>query len=445
MGDSPDDGAEGPAIEAPEPGVTEIERPGDGDPGDALIVEGSRNSSVFHHACDLVRAGVSKAGLLEEIRTFNTNRCRPPLSDSEIEHTVDSAWRCASPETAPMNAAANVVASGITPSDRPYLDACTVGQLWDQKFPTPRWAIKGIMPEGLGILAGPPKTGKSWFGTQAASSVALGRCTFGDFNVERGKALYCGLEDGPRRFQSRTKKQFADGDIPSSTLYLVGQGQLKTLNQGGLDQLRGFLDMHPTCKFVVIDTYGRFRGGRRSINNDRYQEDVGIGDKLQRLAHEYGISLLFVHHTRKMGAEDWVDTISGSTGIAGSADFILVLQRVRGGADATLHVTGRDILEQSFAMNFDAQTCLWKITGNAAEVAMSDQRVELRDYLVQLGAPETPTKIAAALGFPVTNVKNLLWKMREDGQIKSTGRGKYFVEAAEEDSKAYLKDRGIEN
>ncbi len=400
-------------------------RPDDDYQDDGVIVEGSRNSEVFSFACGLVREGVPKTELFDEARAFNSSRCVPPLPDAEIQQIVDSAWRYKS--GAPTDTDTNDISQSRDPH---FLDACTVEALLERDFPDPRWAIEEIIPEGLGVLAGRPKVGKSWLALQASISVASGRCTFGDFNVEPAKALYVGLEDGLRRFKWRTRKHLKFGGVPPSSLFLIEQGQIRTLDGGGLDQIRWFLDKHPEIRLVVIDTLGRFKGGRRTLNNDRYQDDVVVGDKLQRVAHDYGISLLLVHHVRKAEAEDWVDTISGSTGIAGSADYLLVLKRAREGADATLHVTGRDIVEQSFAMDFDPDTCLWKVSGNAAEVAMSRQRAVLVTFLRSQGTPETPTNIAAALGLSVNNVKNLLWKMKEAGQVQSEG-GKYFVEKLE--------------
>jgi RecA-family ATPase len=166
-----------------------------------------------------------------------------------------------------------------------------------------RWCFENLLPTGLGLLVGRPKVGKSWLALQLASSVALGSTTLGEFKVGGGTALYCGLEDGLKRFQSRTKKQLMTGDVPTSTLFLLAQGKLRTLDRGGMDQLRSFLDKHPDCRLVVVDTLARFKGGRRPVNSDRYQDDVVVGDKLQRLALERDICLLFVHHDRKLGAD----------------------------------------------------------------------------------------------------------------------------------------------
>src|SRR5437763_1224443 len=38
----------------------------------------------------------------------------------------------------------------------------TADQLMNTVFPEPRWAVPGILCEGVTLLTGPPKVGKSW-------------------------------------------------------------------------------------------------------------------------------------------------------------------------------------------------------------------------------------------------------------------------------------------
>ena len=62
-----------------------------------------------------------------------------------------------------------------------------------------------------------------------------------------------------------------------------------------------------------------------------------------------GAALLVVHHTRKLDSADFVDSVSGTQGLAGAADYVLVLKRQRHSTDATLAVTGRDVPEAEYA------------------------------------------------------------------------------------------------
>src|ERR671920_1005594 len=80
-------------------------------------------------------------------------------------------------------------------------------------------------------------------------------------------------------------------------------------------------------------------------------------------------------HLRKLGAADPLDEISGSTGLSGGADGVLVLKRDRGRADAYLHVTGREIEEEvELALRWDANLASWSLVGDADEYRLSNER-----------------------------------------------------------------------
>ena len=66
-----------------------------------------------------------------------------------------------------------------------------------------------------------------------------------------------------------------------------------------------------------------------------------------------GASPLLIHHDRKATAADYVDAVSGTHGVAGAMDTILVLARERGSDRAVLKVTGRDIPEGEYALTSD--------------------------------------------------------------------------------------------
>ncbi|MDP2815826.1 MAG: AAA family ATPase, partial [Rectinemataceae bacterium] len=66
---------------------------------------------------------------------------------------------------------------GAKPS-QPLLKTFTASDLAKMVFPEPKWAVPGLLPEGLTILAGRPKRGKSWMGLGLALAVASGGKAF---------------------------------------------------------------------------------------------------------------------------------------------------------------------------------------------------------------------------------------------------------------------------
>jgi RecA-family ATPase len=153
-----------------------------------------------------------------------------------------------------------------------------------------------------------------------------------------------------------------------------------------------------------------------------------VGGALQSLANQFRVSILVVHHTRKSEADDPLDTVSGTTGITGAADAVMILKRGRGQADGTLSLAGRDISEQELALKFRPEEGAWELMGDAAEYAKSQERLEIIKILREHG-PKTPKEIAEALGKKQNNTRALMWKMAKDQEIKALDGKRYdFLE-----------------
>ncbi|MGI8701240.1 MAG: AAA family ATPase [Nocardioidaceae bacterium] len=82
----------------------------------------------------------------------------------------------------------------------------TAAELMACEFPEPRWAVPGIIAEGVTLLAGAPKVGKSWLALGLGIAVATGGKALGALDVMEGDVLYLALEDPPRRLQDRLAK-----------------------------------------------------------------------------------------------------------------------------------------------------------------------------------------------------------------------------------------------
>jgi hypothetical protein len=128
-----------------------------------------------------------------------------------------------------------------------------------------------------------------------------------------------------------------------------------------------------------------------------------------------------LHHTRKAAADDPLETLSGSNGLPGAADTILVLDRNADGT--TLYVRGRDIEERETALRFDDGR--WMVAGDAAELKRSQQRAAVLAAIKDAGEPLGPTDIASITGMKAANVRALLQKLGKSGDVQKTTYGKY--------------------
>ncbi len=117
--------------------------------------------------------------------------------------------------------------------------------------------------------------------------------------------------------------------------------------------------------------------------------------------------------------------MSGTAGLTGALDTILVLKREAGDPYAMLYVRGRDVHEQEFALRFDNETGKWTRLGPAEDFRRSEERREIIRTLIEADEPLTPTQIAQAISKNSGAVRRLLGKMRSDSEVVRQADGKY--------------------
>lgn len=309
----------------------------------------------------------------------------------------------------------------------PFRTSWTADELMAMTFPEVRWAVPGIIAEGLTLLAGPPKVGKSWLSLGTAVAVAGGGKALGGIDVEAGPVLYLALEDTPRRLQSRMRKilggQAAPRDLTLAT-------SCPTLPQGGEEAIARWLERNPNARMVVIDVFAKVRG-TTPPGLSAYDADYAAMSRAKRLADTYGVAVVLVHHVRKMGSDDFLEQVSGTNGLAGAADATLVLKRARGTADGVLHVTGRDVEEAEYAMAFQPAAGVWHLLdGPPDEHALGDTRAAILRH-VRANPNSTPKAIADAVGLAHDNVRKTCARMATDGQLCVDAAGRYRAPGTE--------------
>lgn len=291
-------------------------------------------------------------------------------------------------------------------------------QLLATELREPNFAVPGIIPEGLTILAGKPKTGKSWLGLGTGIAVASGGRALGRIQVDRGDVLYLALEDTQRRLQERLKAILRDAPCPAGLTLATSWPRS---GQGGNEELLRWLDAHKQTRLVIIDTLARIRPSH-GRNGNLYEEDYAAVSALKRLADHAGAAFLIITHLRKMGSDDAFDTVSGTAGLTGAADATIILKRERAHRDATLAMTGRDIEEREIGIRWDPTLTSWTLRG---EADLSDERTAILMALQSAGSSLTPTQLAAVLEKPLAPVKLLMWRMAGEGQLIADKKGRY--------------------
>ena len=234
------------------------------------------------------------------------------------------------------------------------LETINAEDLQNRTYEPTHFLVDELIPEGLHILAGAPKIGKSWLALWLCLCVSQGQPLW-NFATTQGEVLYLSLEDSFQRIQTRLFD--LTEDAPPTLHFAI---MADTLKHGLEQQIEQFLTEHPTTKLVVIDTLQRVRGTGSDSNlyaND-YQ-DIGL---LKKLADRQQIAILLIHHLRKLHDDDPMNMISGSTGLSGAADSTFVLQKSSRLANiASLHCTGRDIADRTLKLEFGEEDHVWKL------------------------------------------------------------------------------------
>ncbi len=323
-------------------------------------------------------------------------------------------------------------------------DLVTLDELLSEEYAPSKVIVDGILYEGLTILAAKPKIGKSWLALGLLLAIASGGVALGKIPVERGDCLYLCLEDGKKRLQKRLKQLIGQMGKPDTAKRLTIRDQWKRIGQGGIEDMRLWLDAHPDARLIVIDTFKKIKPPSNS-RNQLTDEDYRAIEPLHELALEYSVGILVIMHTRKGSAEDPLDEVSGSLGLNGAADNILVLRRERGKADAVLAGDGRDVrdLGEGKAMLFDQTTGVWTIAGDAEEYARSAQRTEVLRFLLQERRACSIQEVADGVKRTYEVTKNLLSKMARDAEIISLGNGLYTARKASNEENMQKSVTGV--
>lgn len=250
------------------------------------------------------------------------------------------------------------------------------------------YCVDGLISQGLFILAGAPKVGKSWLALDMCLSIAKGEKVLGKAS-SYGHAVYLSLEDSLIRLQNRL---YELTDEPSDNLHFAIMAE--SVSNGLPEQIEYCKKRFDNLKIVVIDTLQKVRNESESSYGSDYKE-LSV---LKVLADKLEIAIVVVHHTRKCSDSDPFNMISGSTGISGCVDGSMVLvETKRGSRTAKLHCVGRDIENQEINVVFENSR--WKVSDDIKNVKPDYFSFAVHDFMVmQKTFKGSATELAAELG-----------------------------------------------
>lgn len=255
-----------------------------------------------------------------------------------------------------------------------------------------RFVVDSLISQGLHVLAGSPKVGKSWLALWLLVMVAKGDAVWG-MPTRQGTTLYLCLEDSRLRIQNRLFEIMEDA--PPS-VHFCTEGFI--IGSGLEERIETFIDEHPDTVLIIIDTLQMVRG---TGYDNTYANDYRDLSVLKKLADKHGIAILLIHHLRKEGADDVFNRISGTTGVQGAVDssFTLIEDK-RGSGKARLSCIGRDIEFREISLERNEDN-VWEMVSDSREQPelLGDAIISLLSVFMKSDShfTGTPTELTDAL------------------------------------------------
>ncbi len=275
----------------------------------------------------------------------------------------------------------NTNSQSIKPDNKPIpkLNVISAQDLQNTDLPPVKFLVEDILPEGTSILSASPKMGKSWFVLDMGLKIALGEKFLNKQTTQTG-VLYLALEDNLQRLKDRTNKVLNNRTAPEMFDFLP---EAPTLDENLLDVLDVYIKEHSKIKLIIIDTLQKIRS-KTSGKGNMYQQDYNELGELKKFVDKHKISLILVHHNRKMkDTENNFNMMSGTNGIMGAVDTIFMIdKKSRKDRNATLYITGRDVKDNNIVMHFNQNTFRWEVVGSADEIEEKEKRQQYEDSLV---------------------------------------------------------------
>ena len=287
----------------------------------------------------------------------------------------------------------------------------SIPDICNTKIEPMKWVVEGVIPlEGVTMLVSPPKSGKSILALNIIVENAVKPKVLGYFKPgAKFDTLYVDLEGTRRRTQTHVMNLIGNMPLPPSVSVVY---KWPRIADGGLPKFYDYATYHPNTKLFVIDTYGMIQVGSKNQSSSGYSykkdvEEIGLFGKFCAEMH---VSVMLIHHTKKTESDDWVSMVSGTYGISGSVDTLLLLKRKKGEFQATLCVTGRDVEERQFKLNTNMSKQRMTVVGEETEEGEELTEAQ-RDIVMCLRAheePATPKEISDMIGKSAGYTKRLL-------------------------------------
>jgi len=396
------------------------------------IPHGTQHATLVSLAGMMRRMGLSAEEIAPTLQFVNEKRCEQPGAPANIAKIAESMMRYR-PTDADLFAVATklwrmskkVEIEGKKELERLQVKPTDGLSVYRSQLSGPASVIDRMLYNGLTILAGKSKAGKSWIAMQLALSVAMNTRALSDRQVYRpGGVVYYSLEMGENRTAARLRQLLDREDITLQNIDFVWD--CLPMKGGGIEQLNLLLESKRPS-MVVIDTFLAFAKGKQKDGGDVMRDQYAEIDVLKKISEKHDTAFLLVHHTRKTGAWDdadaGVDLVAGSRGVTAACDSVWILRKQPDDI-FSLDISGRDVEEQSLAIKFGKEPIGWKIIGEAEVVKRTNQEIEILKILETQG-PQRSQRLVTLARLGLNHIEEILFRLQKDGRVAKNSGGAF--------------------
>jgi RecA-family ATPase len=289
-------------------------------------------------------------------------------------------------------------------------DLTNSADLLEEEYDELTHMVDDLIVPGVSLLAADPKSGKSYLMLYLSYCVATGQPAFGNKRaVKEGKVLYMALEDNNSRLQKRLK-EIRKADLLASfnkpvNLDLFTRGKITMKDR--FASLKTLIEAN-SYDMVVIDILQNIR---KSSESRSYSNEYNLLKNLGDVAHATDTAIVVVHHTKKGGSKSPMQKVSGTQGLTGAADNIIVIERNGTGSVLDLNVKGRDVDEHQFYLEYGTDEGFYKQLNDPPTSRNKQAKMDRAWELDQQGW--TQQEVAEVLGHKQPYVCKLLKAKRE--------------------------------
>lgn len=392
--------ADTPLPRCPTPLLAAVQRKRSLDDPQRAIPPGRRNGTLASLAGSLRRRGLSEEVILAALKVTNETRCMPPLPDFEVAGIAASIAKYPPGEIDSVRQDSIDVRKDF----RPRL----VGDLLAEpdEHEDADWILKGYAARGnLTLLSGHPKAGKTTFAAHLAVAVARGGVLL-NRSASLSRVLWLDLEQHLRHTKAMFRKLGAQ-DLP---IFLHSA----PIWEFSLDEVSAFVN-EQEIGLVVVDSLSRL--WKLADENDAVQV-VRETRGLMSLARESDAAVLLIHHLRKSGGTQGLDT-RGSGALSAAVD-ISVQFRLEGEGSTRLLESQSRYEETPGKLYTDLEGEKYVVQANEQEVRYRQQRPRILAVLLDW---LTPDEVAEATALPVGTVRPVLVRMVEEQLVDRRNKG----------------------